>query len=64
MKMYSVTDSAFQPYGQVLTGYDYASLLKSLKELPIPGNGIVYQASVESLENDPVKADFQNEIRI
>lgn len=60
MKIYSVTDKEFKPYGQVLEGYDFSGLLEGLKTLSIPENGIVYEPTVAVLENDAVKAECQN----
>ncbi len=60
MKVYHVTDKAFQEYGQVLEGYDFSELLNTLSKLPVPENGIVYQASVPALENCGIKEACQN----
>ncbi len=60
MKIYSVTDKEFKAYGQVLSGYDFAGVLEQLKALPVPEEGIVYEPAVASLENEPVKVQFQN----
>ena len=32
MKIYSVLDKEFAPYGKVLTGYDVSGLIKALDE--------------------------------
>ena len=50
MKLYSIRDPEFRPYGQVLEGYDLKSLFSVLGTLPIPCDGITYEASVPSLE--------------
>ena len=60
MKIYNVTDKEFKAYGQVLEGYDFSGILEKLKALPIPETGIVYEASVEALENEPEKAVMEN----
>lgn len=60
MKIYNVTNSEFRLYGHVLEGYDFSSILEKLKKLPIPEHGIVYEASVNSLESEPVKSELQN----
>ena len=37
MKIYSVTDKEFAPYGKVLGGYDTSCLMKALDETtPLP----------------------------
>ena len=60
MKVYNVTDSEFKAYGQVLEGYDFSGVLDELKKLFIPSEGIIYEASVETLESDSEKAAMQN----
>ena len=52
MKVYKITDAEFSEYGQILEGYDFTEFLKALSELDIPDTGIIYEASVESLERD------------
>ena len=50
MKIYSVTDKEFAPYGKVLGGYDAAELLKALDEsTPLP-DGVEYVMSEAALE--------------
>ena len=60
MKIYNVTDEQFKEYGSVMKGYDFTELLSALSELPIPDDGIVYQASVETLEKCSEKVKLQN----
>ena len=60
MKVYQITDKEFARYGQVLTGYDLKAFLGSLSELKIPDEGIVYEPSVEALEQHAVFADMRN----
>jgi len=55
MKLYRVTDEAFSEYGQVLEGYDFKELFEKLSALPVPEEGIVYEASVPKLEACNVK---------
>lgn len=50
MKMYSVYDAEFKPYGQVVEGYDTAQLLAAMKEIPLPESGTAYQPGIDSLE--------------
>ncbi len=52
MKVYKISDSEFSKYGKILEGYDFTDFFKILSELDIPDIGIVYEASVESLEKD------------
>ena len=60
MKIYSVTDKEFAPYGKVLGGYDTSSLLKALDETtPLP-DGVEYVMSEASLECTGIFGQLQN----
>ena len=62
MKIYSVHDADFRPYGKVLTGFDTAALQKALaEETPLP-EAVVYTASEPKLECLPIYADFEARI--
>ncbi len=50
MKIYSVYDPEFKPYGRVLEGYDTANLMKAMAQIALPPQGVDYRASIESLE--------------
>lgn len=61
VKILSVEDPAFAPYGRVVTGYDFSGLIKYMEEqTPIPENGNIYIASVPEMEQDPVVAQMQD----
>ena len=61
MEQISVFDSRFAPYGQVLTGYDFAELIQTLEEkIPCPEDGVVYIASVPELESLAVAEDVRD----
>ena len=63
MKIYSVYDKEFAPYGRVIEGYDTKELLEKLVELtPQPEDGTIYVASDERLEVLPVFADFRDNL--
>jgi hypothetical protein len=49
MKIYSVMDKEFAPYGKVLPGYDTKELCNAMNAIDIPA-GVDYQASIDSLE--------------
>ena len=52
MKLYSVKDSEFKPYGRVIDGYDFSELISVLKASTLcPDNGTVYVTSNEKLES-------------
>lgn len=53
MKIYSVTDKEFAPYGRVVTGYDTAALAAALAATPLPEAGTAYVPRDESLHAAP-----------
>lgn len=60
MKIYSVLDKEFAPYGKVLEGYDTSCLLKALDETtPLP-DGVDYVMSEASLESTSLFGQLQN----
>lgn len=60
MKIYSVMDPEFAPYGKVLGGYDTTELLKVLEEkTPLP-DGVDYVMSVADLECTSIYGQLQN----
>ena len=50
MKIYSVSDHAFKPYGKILTGFDTAALVAAMKTIPMPESGTAYEPGIEVLE--------------
>ena len=50
MKIYSVTDPEFKPYGKLLEGYDTAELLRAMEQIELPESGTAYRPGIESLE--------------
>lgn len=53
MKMYSVYDKEFAPYGRVVTGLDAVALLDALKKTPQPDTGVEYVPQDDSLQSLP-----------
>lgn len=51
MKIYSVCDSEFEPYGRVMEGYDTAALCKAMRRFPLPESGTAYEPSLLELES-------------
>ncbi len=49
MKIYSVYDPEFAPYGKVLEGYDTAELVDAMLKIPF-GEGVSYEPTIDSLE--------------
>ncbi len=58
MKIYSVFDEEFRPYGKVLTGYDTAELRKAMAAIPLPAAGTAYEPGIPALESCAVFRDF------
>ena len=58
LRLYSVTDPAFRPYGRILAG-DTEALKKALETCPIPETGNTYQASVPVLEEVALMQDLK-----
>ena len=50
MKIYSVFDPEFKPYGKVLAGYDTSALLKAMAAIPLPKEGTAYEPGIPALE--------------
>ena len=50
MKILSVLDESFRPYGKVLEGYDTAELIRAMEDIPLPESGTAYRPGIESLE--------------
>ncbi len=61
VKIYSVLDSEFKPYGRIVNGYDFSGLVEYMKEsTPIPEQGNIYVASVPELEKFSVKDEVED----
>lgn len=50
MKIYSVFDSAFKPYGRVISAPDMTELLSAMNNIPMPKAGTAYEPGIPSLE--------------
>ena len=50
MKIYSVYDAEFRPYGKVLEGYDTKELLEAVAKIDMPESGVSYLPGIDSLE--------------
>ena len=46
MKIYSVSDPEFRPYGKVLTGYDTSALVAAMQTVPMPERGTAYEPAI------------------
>ena len=58
MKIHSVTDPEFKPYGKILEGYDTAELCAAMEAIPLPETGTAYRPGIDSLEACAVFAQF------
>ena len=62
MKIYSVFDPEFRPYGRVLEGYDTEALTAALEqETPLP-EGVEYVPSEPALEKLPALAQIRDQV--
>ena len=62
MKIYTVTDREFAPYGRVVSGLDTADLLAALAATPLPGQGVEYLALEPTLQSLPVAEAFSSHL--
>ena len=60
MKIYSVTDPEFKPYGKILEGYDTAELCAAMEAIPLPESGTAYRPGIDSPEACAVFAPFRD----
>ena len=60
MKIDSVFDPEFKPYGRVLEGYDTEELLAAMEAIPLPESGVDYRPGIESLEACAVFEDLRD----
>lgn len=57
MEILKVTDPAFKKYGRVVDNIDFSGLVDALKNTPVP-EGVAYEPSVASLEEQPVMEEL------
>ncbi len=60
MKIYSVYDPEFKPYGKVLTGYDTAALRAAMAAIPLPESGTAYEPGISALEATDVFSELRD----
>lgn len=60
MKIYSVRDPEFKPYGKVLEGYDTTALAAAMNAIPLPGSGTAYEPGIAALEACAIYGQLQN----
>ena len=59
MKIYSVYDPEFKPYGKVLEGYDTKELVEAMLKIDLPEKGVAYEPGIDSLEACAIYKDFE-----
>ncbi len=62
MKIQSVTDPSFRPYGRVLTGIDVSDILEEMKHTPLPQDAVIYEPTDTALEALPAAELFRSKI--
>lgn len=62
MKIYSVYEKEFAPYGRVAAGLDTAALLDALQKTPQPETGVEYVPQDESLQSLPFAQQAQDHL--
>ena len=62
MKIYSVFDEEFKPYGRVINGLDTNELLGEMDKIALPEKGTAYEPSIASLEACKVYDDFKKKV--
>lgn len=60
MKIYSVYDPEFNPYGKVIDGYDTSELMEKMLLIDMPDKGTCYEPGIEALESCEVYSEFRN----
>lgn len=50
MKIYSVFDKEFAPYGKVIEGFDVSELISAMEKIALPESGVAYEPAIPSLE--------------
>lgn len=61
MKILELTDKAFQKYGRVIRDIDFSELLEEMGNTPVPED-VVYEPSVENLEELPIFWEIQDKL--
>lgn len=63
MKIHSVYDAAFAPYGQVVEGLDFGPLIEKMNAVSDkPAEGTIYAPGDDALEALPIARDIQDSV--
>ncbi len=60
MKLYSVYDKEFRPYGRVISAPPTVGLIQAMRSIPLPAEGVAYEPSIPSLEAADAFAWFRD----
>ena len=60
MKIYSVFDPEFKPYGKVLEDYDTLALTAAMQKIPMPDAGVSYEPSIPALEEQHISRELSD----
>ena len=60
LKIHTLEDEIFRTYGQVLTGFDTAGLLREAAKIPLPEEGSAYQTSTPAFEALPIAREIRD----
>lgn len=58
MKLYSVYDPEFKPYGTIHTGFNVSGLADAMSAISLPEAGTAYEPSISGLEDLPILKTF------
>ena len=62
MKIQSVYDASFAPYGKVIKGFDLEALMAEMEKTPCPDGAVVYVPSVAELEALPIFEEMRDQL--
>ena len=62
MKIYSVYDEEFRPYGKVLKDFNGKELIDAMVKIDMPASGTAYEPSIASLEACSCFKEFTDNI--
>lgn len=62
MKIHSVFDEEFKPYGRVISGLDCTELMAAMETVPMPESGVNYEPAIDCLEKCAVFEDFRDSV--
>ncbi len=60
MKLYSIYDDEFRPYGRVVSAPPTVGLVQAMRAVPLPAEGVAYEPSLPALEAADAFAWFRD----